>query len=901
MGLDEDSRDKHSNRNEEAGHLLLRANREWKRTFDAFSDPVMVLDETCTIVRANKPLFDMLGRNEADVVGKKCFSLVHDRQGHISGCPHMTLLADGQEHSREFFEPHLGVALEVRVAPLLDENGTLTGSVHIMRDITERKRMQEALRQSESTLKTVLQTTPVGIALLEDRTFKWANESLSQISGYTQDELLGQDAGMLWECDGECEEAWTATLGQLRTIGTGTLESRWKRRDGTVIDISGSAAAIDPRNLSSGVVFAALDVTSKKRAGEALRESEEQYRAVFTNAGIGINVIDRSTGRIVQANPALQRMLGYDEDELLQFNFLDITHPEDRPVTKEKLDSLLAEELDSFSFEKRYLRKDGASVWGQLSMSTIRDAQGNPIAAVGMVLDITERKRMEIALTESEQRMRLIIDSSPTGIAIVHNRKLEYASPRFVEMLGYETAEEMMEVPLESLYLPESTELIVERSVDTGAGTKIVSHYEATGVTKTGKRISLAAWVTDIRYLGADSSLAFVMDVTESKDLRAQLLQSQKMEAMGTLAGGIAHDFNNLLTVIQGFSELLLAGKDEQDQERADLERIHEAAHNGAELIQRILMFSRKKEIKVRPVDLNDDVRQVKHLLDRTIPKMIEIRLSLSETLARVHADPSTIEQILLNFAVNAKEAMPGGGKFIIETRNVFLDDEYCRLHLGAKPGNYVLLSVADTGCGMEKDVMEHIFEPFFTTKEIGRGTGLGLAMVYGLVKQHHGYITCESEPGAGTRFDVYLPAVEQAPHPTPPTRPKSPLYGNETVLLVDDEDLVRKLGQRILERHGYTVLSATDGKEALKVYEEERSRISLVILDLVMPRLGGWQCLEELQAMDPEVKVVISSGYASGGSVAEPTKFGAKAYVPKPYNAKQMLMTVREVLDKRC
>jgi PAS domain S-box-containing protein len=898
MPIDENSQNRLSEPNFAAEDFLAQADREWKRTFDAFADPVMVLDERCKIVRANKPMIDMLGRAEGDVIGKKCFEVVHEGSENFFDCPHMHLLADGSEHSTEYFEPRLGVLLEVRVAPLRDGNGKLTGSVHIMRDISQRKKMQEALRQSESTLKTVLQTAPVGIGLLKDRTFKWTNEFLSSISGYGQGELLEHDIRMLWESGGEFEQAWQTTLQRLQGAGTDAIEARWKTKDGTVIDISGSLAAINPQDLSAGVVFTALDVTGTKSAEKALRKSEEHYRAVFTNAGIGINVTDCRTNMIVQANPALQKMLGYEEDELLQLTPLDITHPDDREITKQRIDSLMQGELDSFSLEKRYVRKDGSLLCGHLSVSPIRDDEGNPTAAVGLVVDTTERKRVEIALKESEQRLRLIIDSSPTGIVIVRDDMLVYVNPRFTEMLGYESADEMTSLSLSSVLMPQSTELIVQRTVDTGEGPKVVSNYEATLLSKSGKRISIASWVTDIRYLGKNSALAFVIDVTESKDLRAQLLQSQKMEAMGTLAGGLAHDFNNLLTVILGFSELLLVGKSDDDLERVDLQRICEAARNGAELIQRILMFSRKKDIKLRALNLNHEISHVKNLLGRTIPKMIEIELMLAEDLARVSADPSTVEQILLNFAVNAKDAMPHGGKLTIRTDNVFLDDEYCRTHLSAKVGHYVLLSVSDTGHGMEKELLDHIFEPFFTTKEMGRGTGLGLAMVYGIVKQHNGYITCDSQPGAGTTFSVYLPVTRDEEQPEPVVPQKGPLDGTETILLVDDEEMVRNLGKRILERHGYTVLSATNGKEALTIYAREKGKIAVVILDLIMPVLGGWQCLQELLIMDPGVNVLISSGYASGGTVNEPARFGAKAFVPKPYNAAQMLQTLRDILD---
>ena len=427
-----------------------------------------------------------------------------------------------------------------------------------------------------------------------------------------------------------------------------------------------------------------------------------------------------------------------------------------------------------------------------------------------------------------------------------------------------------------------------------------VEHYETVRRKKDGREIDISLTISPIKNAegGIIGASTIARDITEQKSLQRQLLQAQKMEAVGTLAGGIAHDFNNLLTVVLGFSELLLIGKDERDPSYADLQKIHQAARSGADLVQRILAFGRKTEITPRPLNLNHEIEQVKKLLDRTIPKMIEIELLLSDELAMVNADPVQIEQVLMNLAVNAKDAMPDGGKLTIETKNVALDEEYCRMHLGSKPGDYVLLSVSDTGHGMDKETLKHIFEPFYTTKGVGRGTGLGLAMVYGIVKQHGGYTTCYSELGVGTIFKIYLPAIatdaKSEASEGKPTLPK----GTERILLVDDEELVRDLGKRILERSGYTVLATASGKEALDLYKKERGKISLVILDLIMPQMGGKRCLEELLKIDPQVKVLIASGYSAGGEAKTTIESGARGFVGKPYDMKQMLQAVRHVLD---
>jgi CheY-like chemotaxis protein len=312
-----------------------------------------------------------------------------------------------------------------------------------------------------------------------------------------------------------------------------------------------------------------------------------------------------------------------------------------------------------------------------------------------------------------------------------------------------------------------------------------------------------------------------------------------------------------------------------------------------------LLTFSRKTETKPLDLDLNQRIRQTQKFLERTIQKMIDIEMVLADDLADIHADPTQVDQVLMNLAVNARDAMPEGGKLVIETANVILHEDYTRLHVEAKPGSYVLLSVSDTGSGMDKETLEHIFEPFYTTKGSGEGTGLGLAMVFGIVKQHHGFIKCYSEVGHGTTFRIYLPAIISETHLDQPVVTAMPQGGTETILLVDDEELIRDLGKRILRKAGYTVLTAYNGKEALDLYRSNKGTISLVILDLIMPEMGGKQCLEELLRIDPQVKTLIASGFAANRQTTEALERGARGFVDKPYNMNQVLQVVRELLDE--
>ena len=406
--------------------------------------------------------------------------------------------------------------------------------------------------------------------------------------------------------------------------------------------------------------------------------------------------------------------------------------------------------------------------------------------------------------------------------------------------------------------------------------------------------------LTEILCIGNDIT-ELKLAAKEKKTLEAQLQGAQKMEAIGTLAGGIAHDFNNILQAIIGYTQIILMGKESGDPDHEKLEAIESSAQRASELTKRLLIFGRKVESQLRPVDLNQEVVQVSKMLERTIPKMINIELQMAENLKVISADPVQIEQIMMNMGVNARDAMPDGGELVFETKNVSLDNEYCKNHLGCSPGEYVLLNVSDTGHGMDKDLQEHIFEPFFTTKETGKGTGLGLAMVYGIVKSHGGYITCMSEPGEGTAFSIYFPIIESEIDSRVSKEAEAPIKGGtETILLVDDEESIRQLGEELLGSFGYAVLTAPDGESALELYEKENEHVDLVILDLSMPGMGGKRCLEKLVEMNPRVKVIIASGYSVNGPTKDAIDAGAKGFVGKPYEVRQMLQAIREVMDDK-
>ena len=373
------------------------------------------------------------------------------------------------------------------------------------------------------------------------------------------------------------------------------------------------------------------------------------------------------------------------------------------------------------------------------------------------------------------------------------------------------------------------------------------------------------------------------------------------MEAIGTLAGGIAHDFNNILAAVLGYGELALESAGQGKTNSDEIEQILRAAERAKNLVHQILTFSRKTETDFKPLSLNRKVVEVVRLLERTIPKSISIETLLVPDLKKVKMDAGQIEQVLVNLANNARDAMPDGGRLVIKTSNVELDRDYCRRHAEVRPGSYVLLQVHDSGIGMDPKTLEQIFDPFFTTKEVGKGTGLGLSTVHGIVKTHGGHISCYSEPMRGTFFRIYLPAYEEEvpPDTLEDKAPDSPTGGSETILIVDDEPALMELAGQILKRMGYDVITARSGEEALDIYRQRKDSPDLVILDLGMPGMGGYNCLKEIRVINPEARVIIASGYSADGQVKDALMAGAAGFISKPFLRSDLLGKVREVLEK--
>ena len=526
----------------------------------------------------------------------------------------------------------------------------------------------------------------------------------------------------------------------------------------------------------------------------------------------------------------------------------------------------------------------------------MRNEGGDIVGTLSSGEDITERKRAEMNLRESEEKYRTLVECSSDAILMLDkNRKIVSCNRAFLNLFGY-THDEVSGQSVRIIHPSDDS----FRSFGQAAYPVIESHdsFRAEwGFARKDGGIIPAETVTSI-ITGPEGSVrgyvAIIRDITEKQQIQSQLHEAQKMEAIGTLAGGIAHDFNNLLMTIQGNASLMLLDADPSLKDYNSLRNIQAQVRSGAKLTAQLLGYARKGKYEVKPIEFNTLVKDVSDTFGRT-RKEVTIQKELAADLPPIEADEGQMEQLLLNLFVNAADAMPTGGYLVVKTTHTAHEDMAGKLY-DPKPGSYVSVAITDTGVGMDKLTQERIFEPFFTTKEMGRGTGLGLASVYGIAKSHGGYIDVESEKGRGTTFTVFLPISKQ----TLPVRVESPgqvVEGSETVLIVDDEDLVLQVGASLLERLGYDVHKAHSGQEAIALYEEKSTAIDLVILDMIMPQLGGGQVYDKLKETNPEVKVLLSSGYAVEGQASDILRRGCDGFIQKPFTIEALSQKVREVL----
>ncbi len=744
---------------------------------------------------------------------------------------------------------------------------------------------EQKLSECEQRFQSFFDLNPDGMYLLdpEGRIVR-VNPAFLNLSGYSVDELQGIALAALTLPEDSEKVRHTCR----KTVGgePQTFEIAVQHKDGSRVDLNLVQVPLVVEDKVVGLAGTAKDITRYKHSEEMIHFQASLLDQI-RNAVVAMD----TEGKIVYWNRFAERLYQWKREEVVGKSVLEVMAPKVLSSLKKQ---------DYWEGELMEKRKDGSTFPTYQTNSPLRNRNGRVSGMVSVAIDISDRKRMEERLGESQKKYQDLVTHAKDAIFILQEGVINYSNPSGLAL--FECSEE--ELPTRFLpdrIHPEDREMVLDRDDRRLRKEDIPKTYSFRMITKKGETLWIEMNVALIQWEGKSATLNFARDITAQKRLEAQYLQAQKMEAIGILAGGVAHSFNNLLQTIVGYADILLWIKQDGTLGEHELKEIKSAARKGADLTQRLLAFSRQAASKPRPVGLNLEVQQMRRLLERTLPEGVGLELFLDEPLWMIDADPAQIEQILMNLALNARDAMPDGGRFTISTRNVILSGQSCETLPGFGPGSYVLLTVSDTGHGMDQEVLDHLFEPFYTTKGVGKGTGLGLAMVYGLVRAHKGHIQCESKRGEGTTFKIYWPAIAAAAGNTV-SEPDAewPVGGTETILLVDDEDSIRNAGEQILRESGYHVLTAPDGETALRLYREEKDRIQVVILDLVMPGMGGKKCAEELLRVNPEVKMIIASGYPVDSLMGETSPIKVHCFIHKPYTMRQILKAIRKVLDTR-
>ncbi|MBA3461710.1 MAG: PAS domain S-box protein [Deltaproteobacteria bacterium] len=749
-------------------------------------------------------------------------------------------------------------------------------------------------RGIDDLFRVFFESTPVGKAVTgADGSWLYVNAALVSMLGYSEEELRATTFLALTHPDDVAE-----TREALRRLLDGdsvsqAFEKRFRAKDGT--DVWGYVTTRLHEHAGTRYFLThVLDITERKKTETALASSEQRYRRLFESAKDGILILDM-TGMVVDANPFMTELTGYAAADLVGKHLWEIGPFQDSAASKDSFAELQ---------DKNYVRYDdlplrtraGASVQVEF-VSNVYLVDGERVIQCN-IRDVSVRKRAEAELRLRERA----IDAVSQGILITDvaspDHPIIYASPGFERLTGYSREEALGRNcrflqghdtdPAQIATLRDAIRneraCMVELLNYRKDGTPFWNNIAISPVKDAEGRVT--------NYVGVQT------DVTPRRQLEAQFRQAQKMEAIGRLAGGVAHDFNNILCVILSYSEMICDDLEPEEPLRADVEEIRAAGMRATDLTRQLLAFSRQQVLDTVVLSLNESLSDVEKMLRRVLGADIELTTLPAARLGNVKADPGQIEQILMNLVVNARDAMPHGGRLTIETANVELDEEYAHDHLDVRAGSYVLLGVSDTGAGMDRSTQARIFEPFFTTKERGKGTGLGLATVFGIVKQSGGHLFVYSEPGKGSTFKIYLPRVD-ASSPESAAVPTSavPEPGSGTILVVEDEDQVRTLTRNILRRQGYVVLEAANGGEALLICEQHEGNIDLLLTDVVLPRMSGRQIAERLAPTRRAMKVLFMSGYTDDAILQHGIIDSGVPFLQKPFTPTSLTRKVREVL----
>ena len=768
----------------------------------------------------------------------------------------------------------------------------------MLTDITERKKMEKALKESEEKYRTLTEAAEDNIFVInKEDCVEFVNTYAARQLRSTPEKITGKPRTALFPPG--LADRQKSFLDKIFETGQPVRTENKDNLGGQDVWLSNNLVPLkNEKGEVRAIMGVSRDITESKKTEEALRISAERLKLVLEATNDGYWDWNISTGK-AYFSPRYYTMLCYEPDDFPSDyeHWKNLIHPDDLEKITESLNKHFKNKQDYLSIEYRMKAKSGEWRWINGRGKVVeRDKEGNSVRMVGTNTDITEHKEGEKKLRFSEEKFFKAFNTSPDAMSITRLSDGTFLeiNQGFTKLHGYTSDEVTGKTSQElNLWVKSSERRKLIKILKTSGE---VTGMEVNFRKKDGTSVTVLMSANILNLNDEECIFIVVRDITERKKLESQLLHAQKMEAIGQLAGGIAHDFNNLLTGILGYANMLkLEAKDDELVYEAAL-TIEKAGERAAELTKQLLGFSRKVKRRNSKVNLNDIAREVINLLNRTIEENITIVPKLNTDKAIVLGDAGQLQQAILNLVVNARDAMPDGGELILETEKIYLDEKYCLTHFGLTPGEYIRFSVVDTGSGIPEDIQEHIFEPFFTTKEQGKGTGMGLAMVYGIVKDHGGGIRVYSEVNKGTAFHIYLPfnsgrAMEKK-------RRENLIHGKGKIMLVDDEGVILDITSRALKGLGYEVVIARDGREALSYYEKSGNNIDLVIIDLVMPEMGAGECIKGLKKLNHSLPVILSTGYGLTGKAREIIDDGCR-FIQKPYNIQELSEVIAMAMNR--
>ena len=757
----------------------------------------------------------------------------------------------------------------------------------------ELRRLQQDLENERDKYSDLYDFSPVSYFTMNEKgIILQANLTAADMVGVERELLIGRPFSDFIVGDDQ-DIFWVHRKKLFETKTRQNCELRLSPKQGSDFYALVESIVVQEDHKNGNLIRAAVtDIHARHQAENALRTSEERYRGLVETMQEGLGVVDQYY-QFTFVNQRICEMLGYHHDEIIGRHLLDFVHDDYRELMKDQM----AQREKGFEerFELVWKTKDGNKVHTLASPKALYDEEGRFIGSIGILTDITYLIKADEALRLSEEKYRLLVENAGDAIFIVQDGQIKFANQKAKQM-GNDLGVALDRVSFVQYIHPDDRDMFLDRHARRVKGEKLPNNFPFRLVGQDDQEMWVELKVVLINWKGKPANLNFLRDITLQRKLGMQLQLSQKMEAIGTLAGGVAHDFNNLLMGIQGRTSLMLLEADPVHHQFEHLKEIETYIQRATKLTKQLLGFARGGKYDVKPTDLNDLIEKSAQMFGRT-KKEITIHKKYHDQIWSVEIDRSQIDQVLLNIFVNAWQAMPAGGHLYIQTKNEILDEDIAGAH-GVRPGKYVAISITDTGIGMDEKTLKRVFDPFFTTKDKERGSGLGLASTYGIIQNHDGMILAESERGQGATFRIYLPATEK-PIIGKLQANQDILVGTETILIVDDEEMILDVGVQVLKKLGYEVLTASSGIEAIEVYQQNRQEVAMVILDLIMPEIGGGETYDRLKEIDPQVKVLLSSGYSVDGQASEILKRGCDGFIQKPFSIEDLSQKLRQIITK--